>query len=70
MKGQSDLMQLQKTKNSPTCQESIDNNSRTYSDDGNDGDDTGGGTASLATQGGGHEQPLSPFTVDQFTHCT
>jgi hypothetical protein len=50
--------------NSPTHQESNDNNSRTSSDDGNDGDDTGDGTASLAAQGGGHEQPLSPFTAD------
>jgi hypothetical protein len=40
------------------------------SDDGNDGDDTGGGTASLAAQGGGHDRPLSPFTTGQFTHCT
>jgi hypothetical protein len=38
-------------------------------DDGNDGDDTGGDTASLAAQGG-HDQPLTPFTTDQFTHCT
>jgi hypothetical protein len=57
-------------KNSPIYQESNDNSSRTSSDDGNDGDDTGGGTASLITQGGGHERPLSPFTADQFTHCT
>jgi hypothetical protein len=56
--------------NSSTYQESNDNSSRTSSDDGNDGDDTGGGTASLAAQGGGHEGPLSPFTADQFTHCT
>jgi hypothetical protein len=56
--------------NSPTYQESNDSSSRTSSDDGNDGDDTGGGTASLAAQGGGHERPLSPFTTDQFTHCT
>jgi hypothetical protein len=56
--------------NSPTYQESNDNNSRTSSDDGNDGDDTGGGTASLTAQGGGHERPLSPFTSDEFTHCT
>jgi hypothetical protein len=25
---------------------------------------------SLATQETAHEQPLSPFTADQFTHCT
>jgi hypothetical protein len=56
--------------NSPTYQESNDSSSRTPIDDGNDGDDTGGGTASLAAQGGGHERPLSPFTADQFTHCT
>jgi hypothetical protein len=57
-------------KNSPIYQESNDNSSRTPSDDGNDGDDTGGGAASLVAQGGGYERPLSPFTVDQFTHCT
>jgi hypothetical protein len=56
--------------NSSTYQESNDSSSRTYSDDGNDGDDNVGGTASLAAQGGGHERPLSPFTTDQFTHCT
>jgi hypothetical protein len=56
--------------NSLTYQESNDISSRTSSDDGNDEDDTGGGTTSLAAQGGGHERPLSPFTVDQFTHCT
>jgi hypothetical protein len=56
--------------NSSTYQESNNSSSRTSSDDGNDGDDTGGGTASLAAQGGGHERPLSPFTADQFTHCT
>jgi hypothetical protein len=55
--------------NSPTYEESNDSSSRTNSDYGNDGDDTGGGTASLAATGG-HEQPLSPFTADQFTHCT
>jgi hypothetical protein len=55
--------------NSLTYQESNDNSSRTPSDDGNDGDDTGGGAASLVAQGGGYERPLSPFTVDQFTHC-
>jgi hypothetical protein len=54
--------------NSPTYQESNDSNSKSPSDDGNDGDDTGGGTASLAAQGGDHERPLSPFTADQFTH--
>jgi hypothetical protein len=54
--------------NNSTYEESNDSSSRTNSDDGNDGDDTGGGTASLATTGG-HEQPLSPFTADQFTHC-
>jgi hypothetical protein len=57
-------------KNSPTYQESNDSSSKTSSDDANDEDDTGGGTASLAAQGGGHERPLSPFTADQFTHCT
>jgi hypothetical protein len=41
--------------NSPTYQESNDSCSRTSSDDGKDRDDTGGGTASLVTQGGGHE---------------
>jgi hypothetical protein len=56
--------------NSPTYQESNDSSSRTSSDDGNAGDDTSGGTASLAAQGGGYERPLSPFTADQFTHCT
>jgi hypothetical protein len=56
--------------NSLTYQESNDSSSRTPTDDGNDGDDTGGGTISLAAQGGGHERPLSPFTADQFTHCT
>jgi hypothetical protein len=56
--------------NSPTYQESNDSSSRTSRDDGNDVDDTGGGTASLAAQGGGHERPLSPFTTNQFTHCT
>jgi hypothetical protein len=56
--------------NSPTYQECKYSSSRTSSDDGNDEDDTGDGTASLATQGGGHERPLSPFTTDQFTHCT
>jgi hypothetical protein len=40
--------------NSPTYQESNDSSSRIFSDDGNDRDATGGGTASLATQGG-HE---------------
>jgi hypothetical protein len=59
-----------KDENNPTYQESNDSSSRTSTDDGNDGDDTGGGTASLAAQGGGHERPLSPFTTDQFTHCT
>jgi hypothetical protein len=56
--------------NSPTYQESNDSSSRTPSDDGNDRDDTGGGTDSLVTQRGGYERPLSPFTADQFTHCT
>jgi hypothetical protein len=55
--------------NSPTNQESNDSSSRTSSDDGNDENDIGAGTISLAAQGGGHERPLSPFTVDQFTHC-
>jgi hypothetical protein len=50
--------------NSPIYQESNDSNSRTSSDHGNDGYDTGGGTSSLAAQGGGHERPLSPFMVD------
>jgi hypothetical protein len=56
--------------NSPTYQKSNGSSSRTPTDDGNDGDDIVGGTASLVAQGGGHERPLSPFTVDQFTHCT
>jgi hypothetical protein len=56
-------------KNSPTYQESNYSNSRIPSDDGNDRDDTGGGTASLTAQGG-YERPLSPLTADQFTHCT
>jgi hypothetical protein len=42
-------------KNSLTYQESNDSSSRTPSDDGNDRDDTGDGTASLAAQGGGYE---------------
>jgi hypothetical protein len=46
--------------NSLTYQESNDITSRTSSDDGNDGDDAGGGIASFAAQGGGHEQHLSP----------
>jgi hypothetical protein len=53
-----------------TTEESNDSSSKTVSDDGNDGDDTGGGTASLAAQEIAHEQPLSPFTAAQFTHCT
>jgi hypothetical protein len=53
-----------------TTEEYNDSSSKTDSDDDHDGDDTGGGTASLATQGTAHEQPLSPFTPDQFTHCT
>jgi hypothetical protein len=53
-----------------TTEESNDSSSKTDSDDGHDGDDTGGGTASLATQETALEQPLSPFTADQFTHCT
>jgi hypothetical protein len=57
-------------KNSPTYQESNDSSSITSNDDGNDRDNTDGGTASLAAQGGGHERPLSPFTANQFTHCT
>jgi hypothetical protein len=56
--------------NNPTYQEYNSSSSRTPSDDGNDGDDTGGSTVSLAAQGGGYGRPLSPFTVDQFTHCT
>jgi hypothetical protein len=56
--------------NSLIYQESNDSSSRTPTDNGNDGDDTGGGTASLTAQEGGHERPLSPFTTDQFTHCT
>jgi hypothetical protein len=56
--------------NNPTYQESNGSSSRTPTDDGNDGDDTAGGTSSLAAQGGGHERPLSPFAVDEFTHCT
>jgi hypothetical protein len=51
-------------KNTSTYQESNDSSSRTSSDDGNDEDDIGGGTASLTAQGGSHERPLSPFTVD------
>jgi hypothetical protein len=50
-----------------TTEESNDSSSKTDSDDGNDGDDTGGGTASLAAQEIAHEQPLSPFMIDQFT---
>jgi hypothetical protein len=53
-----------------TTEESNDSSSKTDSDDGNNGDDTGGGTASLVAQETAHEQPLSPFTTDQFTHCT
>jgi hypothetical protein len=53
-----------------TTEESNDSSSKTDSDDGNDGDDTGGGTTSLAAQEIAHEQPLSPFTDDQFTHYT
>jgi hypothetical protein len=52
-----------------TTEESNDSSFKTDSDDDNDGDDTGGGTASLAAQEIAHEQPLSPFTADQFTHC-
>jgi hypothetical protein len=64
-------MQLKKMKITQPIKNLMNNDSssRTSSDDGNDGDDTGGGTALLAVQGGGHERPLSPFTVDQFTHC-
>jgi hypothetical protein len=40
--------------NRSTYQESNDSSSKTSSDDGNNRD---------------HERPLSPFTVDQFTHC-
>jgi hypothetical protein len=39
-----------KDENSPTYQEFNDSNSRTPSDNDNDGDDTGGGNASLAAQ--------------------
>jgi hypothetical protein len=53
-----------------TTEESNDSSSKTDSDDGNDGDDTSGGTASLSAQETAHEQPLSPFTTEQFTHCT
>jgi hypothetical protein len=53
-----------------TIEESNDSNSKTDSDDGNDGDGTDGGTASLAAQETPHEQPLSPFTADQFIYCT
>jgi hypothetical protein len=42
-------------KNIPAYQESNDSSSKTSSDDGNDGDVTDGGTASLTAQGGGHE---------------
>jgi hypothetical protein len=59
-----------KDQNSTIYQESNDSSFKTDSDDGNDEDDTGGGTASLAAQETGHEQPLSPFMTDQFTHCT
>jgi hypothetical protein len=37
--------------NCQTYQEFNDSSSRTFSDDGNDGDDTSGGTTSLAAQG-------------------
>jgi hypothetical protein len=57
-------------KNSTTYQESNDSSSRTPSDDGNDGYDTGGGTASLAAQGVSYERHLSSFMANQFTHCT
>jgi hypothetical protein len=57
-------------KNNTSYQESNDSSSRTSSDDGNDEDDIYGGTASLTAQGGGNEWHLSPFTTDQFTHCT
>jgi hypothetical protein len=53
-----------------TTEESNDSSSKTDSDDGNHGDDIGGGTMSLAAQETAHEQPLSPFTAYQFTHCT
>jgi hypothetical protein len=53
-----------------TTEESNDSSSKTDSDDGNDGDDIGDDTASLVAQETAHEQPLSPFTADQFTHCT
>jgi hypothetical protein len=59
-----------KDQNSLTYEESNDSSYKTDSDDGNDGDDTGGGTASLAAQETAHEQPLSPFMADQFTHYT
>jgi hypothetical protein len=58
---QSHLMELQKIK--------IAQPTKSDNDDGIDGDDTGGGTASLAAQEIAHEEPLSPFTADQFTHC-
>jgi hypothetical protein len=41
--------------NSQTYQECNDSSSITPTDDGNDEDDTGGGTASLVAQGGCHE---------------
>jgi hypothetical protein len=44
-----------KDENIPTYQESNDSNSRTLSNDGNDRDDTGSGTISLAAQGGGYK---------------
>jgi hypothetical protein len=58
---------ITKDKNSPTYTESNDSSSRTPSDSGNVGDDTGGGIVSFVTQGGGYERPLSLFTADQFT---
>jgi hypothetical protein len=65
-----ELHETVEDQNSPTYEESNDSSSKTDNDDANDGDDTGGGTASLAAQEIAHEQPLSPFTADQFTHCT
>jgi hypothetical protein len=59
-----------KDENIPTYQESNDSNSRTLSNDGNDRDDTGGGTTSLAAQGRGYKRPLSPSMADQLIHCT
>jgi hypothetical protein len=49
---------------SPIYQESNDRSSRTPTDDGNDGDDTGGGTASLVTQGGGCRSGFATLSLE------